>query len=281
MSGTIDEPLVISAAITGGGPARKRTPYHPVTHDELVQEAVACGKAGAAIVHLHARNEDGIATMSPDVYRNLANDIRAEGSNVIINFSAGDNGGRASHTERLGIAKTGAEMVTIGAGSFNANGRLYNNAPNYIDAMLKSLSDHNVSPEIEIFDTGQLAEMKRLMANRLISPSPSVQFVFGVSGGLPARIGILDQLLLDLPADCHWSTCCQSDDYSVWREMMLYTFLRGGHIRTGMEDVIYAGPGELAKSNADLVAQWVKTAQTWGRPLVTPDELRAQLGICH
>lgn len=276
---SIEKPLAICAAITGGGPARKRTPFHPVSHDALVEEAVACGEAGATIVHLHARDEAGRATMSVQEYQTLAADIRASGSDVILNFSAGDNGGRATHSDRLAVIGSGADLVSFGAGSFNINNRLYDNAPEFIETMLDQLNDGNVLPEIEIFDTGQLTEVRRLLDKGLITKPASVQFVFGIPGGMPIRIGVLDQLIEELPPGCHWSICCQSADYTLWREIMLFAFLRGGHIRTGMEDVVHLRPDVLAKSNVDLVAQWVETAEIWGRPLLRPEDLRKQLGL--
>lgn len=276
---SINQPLVICAAITGGGSPKKRSPIHPVSHEEIVREAVACGEAGATIVHLHARDENGQATMSVPAYKALAADIRAAASNVILNFSAGDNGGRATHADRVAVVGAGAEMVSFGAGSFNTSNRLYDNGPKFIDAMLGQLKAKQVLPEIEIFDVGQLGVVVRLLDDGLIPKPASVQFVFGIPGGMPSRIGILEQMLEQLPRHCHWSICCQSNDYALWREMMLYAFLRGGHIRTGMEDVVYKGPETLATSNAELVSQWVKTAEIWGRSILRPDELRQQLGL--
>ncbi|WP_417476102.1 3-keto-5-aminohexanoate cleavage protein [Leisingera sp.] len=279
MTTSIDNPLVICAAITGGGPAKKRTPFHPVSHDALVEEAIACGRAGAAIVHLHARDKSGQPTMSVSAYRDLVHDIRAAGSDVVINFSAGDNGGRSNHAERRAVIGAGAEMVSFGAGSFNIHDRLYDNSPNYVNSMLEALRQQRVLPEIEIFDTGQLQNVKRLLEEGAIPTPASLQFVFGISGGMPASKSLLNELLKELPAKCHWSICCQTPDHSVWREMMLYAFLRGGDIRTGMEDVVQTTPGVLASSNAELVHQWVETANIWGRPLVKPADLRRQLGL--
>ena len=279
MTHTIDDPLMICAAITGGGSARAKTPFHPVTHDELVREAVACWRAGAAMVHLHARDDNGQATMDTKAYRLLAQEIRAKGCDVVINFSAGDNGGRANHIDRQAVIATGADVVSFGAGSFNTKNRLYDNSPSHITTMLDRMRGLNVLPEVEIFDLGQMDQVANMIAQGAIPTPASLQFVFGISGGMPSRIGVLDQLLDLVPDHCHWCLCCQTQNFTTWREMALYAFLRGGHIRTGMEDVVHTQPNELATSNSALVTQWVETANTWGRPVMSSAELRTFLGL--
>jgi uncharacterized protein (DUF849 family) len=116
--------LIIVAAVTGGGPPKARTPHQPVTPGEIVAEALAAWRAGAAMLHLHARTEHGEATTDPAVYRHLCGAIRAAGCDAILNISAGDDGGRASHGQRLAVLDGGAEIVSLGSGSFNLAERL-------------------------------------------------------------------------------------------------------------------------------------------------------------
>src|SRR5450432_1209499 len=108
------KPLIICAAVTGGAPAKAKTPHHPTTPREVVDSAVACWRAGASVIHYHARLEDGSTTMDVDAYRDIADRIRATGCDAILNLSAGDNGGRANHEQRLDGRRRGDRLARRG-----------------------------------------------------------------------------------------------------------------------------------------------------------------------
>ena len=272
--------MIIVAAVTGGGPPRARTPYQPVTPDEIVAEALAAWRAGAAIVHLHARTADGDTTTNPAVYRHLCGAIRAAGCDAILNISAGDDSGRAGHAERLAVLDGDAEMVSLGAGSFNLGGRLYDNGPDYLRALARGMRERRLTPEIEVFDAGHLARIGLLVGEGLIAPPHFVQFVTGLTGTMPPDPRLLELLVERLPPGSQWCVSAQTgDDHSLHARLLLWSFCHGGHVRTGMEDMIWLRPGEKARSNAELVAQWVETARLWGRTLASPAGARALLGI--
>lgn len=271
--------LIITAAITGSGPPRSQTPHHPVTADAIAREAHDAWRAGAAIVHCHARREDGTPTNDPVVYADLLARIRVLGCEAIINFSGGDNGGRSNHAERLGVIVTGAEIVSLGGGSFNLGERLYDNSPSFRQQMALTMRASGVTPELEIFDVGQLAGIDWLRGKGLLPTRPLVTLVFGIPGALPLDLALLHWLAERMPADAHWSVSCQTRDYHTFRQFMLVTFALGGHIRTGMEDCVWLRPDELAESNAMMVKQWVDMARMWGRSVATAEEARAMLGI--
>ncbi len=149
------KPLIICAAVTGGAPAKSKTPHHPVTPREVVDEALACWRAGAAMIHLHARLEDGSTIMEVGAYRNIIDRIVAAGCDAIINLSAGDDGGKADHKMRLSIADAGVEMVSLDAGPINVGNRIYNNSLAYLEEMAGRMLKRNIKPEIEIFDVGR------------------------------------------------------------------------------------------------------------------------------
>jgi 3-keto-5-aminohexanoate cleavage enzyme len=273
-------PLIITAALTGGGSPKARTPFQPVTHDEIVAEALAAWRAGAAMIHLHARTPSGAPTSDRSSYVRLCEAIRGEGCDAILNISAGDNGGQASHAERLALVDVGAEVVSLDAGSFNIGGRLYDNNPDYLRRLATGMRAVGVKPEIEIFDTGHISTVSRLAAEGLLSPPHFVQFVTGPSGTIPPDARILTLLLEQLPDGCEWCVSAQAgDDHGKHGRLLLWAFSNGGHVRTGMEDTIWLRPGELARSNASLVEQWVRTAELWGRPIASPAEARSLLGI--
>ena len=274
-------PLIICAAVTGGAPARSKSPHHPVTPHEVAQAAVACWRAGAAMVHLHARREDGSTTMDLADYRETVDRITATGCDAIINLSAGDNGGRADHTQRLSIAESGADMVSLDAGSFNIGERLYDNRPSYLREMATRMKALGIRPEVELFDLGHFHFLQTLVSEGLLSAPAYIQFVFGAPGALPPDVRLLPLLLEHLPSGAQWAVSAQTGDHQKHLALEMCAFTQDGHVRTGMEDYVHVRPGELAKTNADMVEQWVATAQIWGRPVASPETARQMLGIKH
>ena len=273
------QPLIISAAITGGGPARAHTPYHPATPQAVADAAVACWRAGAAIVHIHARHEDESTSSDVAAYRNIVDRIRATGCDVVLSLSAGDDGGRSNHEQRWAVLEAGEELASLDLGPINRGQRLYDNRPSYLREMTKRMLQRGVKPEIDVFDSGQMDGLARLIKEGLLQPPYFVQFVFGIPGGMPADLRMLPVLRSLLPSDSQWSMDCSGADNETFQRFQMSAFLDGGHVRTGMEDHVYVRPGELAKSNADMVTQWVDTAQIWGRPVASPDEARRMLGL--
>lgn len=273
------EPLVICAAITGGGPARAQTPHHPVTPQAIADEACAAWRAGAAIVHCHARREDGTATNELSAYRDLIARIRDTGCGAVINFSAGDNGGRSPHEERLAVIDAGADIVSLGGGSFNLGARAYDNAPAFRREMALRMKARGVTPEFELFDLGQIHGLHWLAEQGLLPARPLITLGVGIPGALPPDLDALRAAIRLLPRGAHWAMSCQTRDYETFRRFMLFTFALGGHIRTGMEDFVYLRPGVLATSNAQMVDQWVETAAIWGRPVASAPQVRESLGI--
>jgi 3-keto-5-aminohexanoate cleavage enzyme len=273
------KPFIICAAVTGGSPAKSKTPHHPATPKEVAEATVTCWRAGAAMVHFHARLEDGRTTTDVKAYREIVDQIKAAGCDAILNLSAGDDGGRASHAERLQVAEVGAEMVSLDAGSFNFGNRLYDNSPSYLREMVKRMQIRGIKPEIEIFDVGHLDGVTMMVEDGLLTAPHYIQFVFGLPGGLPPDVRLLPFLLERLPLGTEWGISSPTNDHETFLRLTMNAFTSGGHLRTGMEDYVYLRPGELARTNAEMVEQWVQTARIWGRPVASPSEARKMLGI--
>lgn len=272
-------PLIICAAVTGGGPPQARTAFQPVTQDAIVEAAMECWRAGAAIVHLHARTSDGSPTLAVAEYAALVAAIRAQGCEALLSLSAGDNGGQADHDQRLAVADVDAEIISLGAGSFNIGDRLYDNRPDYLYALADKLSERGIVPEVELFDTGHLHSVEGLIDAGKLTGSLLIQLVFGVPGGMAADPDHLPKLVPRLPAGTLWSVSCQGQAHDRYLDLMFDAFIRGGHVRTGVEDHLFVRPDELARTNAAMVAQWADTARTWGRPIATPAQARQMLGL--
>jgi len=273
------EPLIITAAVTGGGPARAHTPYHPVTPQAVADAAVDCWRAGAAIVHIHARHEDESTSSDAAAYRNIVERIRAAGCDVVLSLSAGDDGGKSNHEQRWAVLEATEELASLDMGPMNRGQRMYDNRPSYLREMAKRMLERRVKPEIDVFDTGQMDGVTRLIKDGLLMPPYFVQFVFGIAGAMPADVRMLPVLRSLLPADALWSIDCSGTDNETFQRFQLSAFVDGGHVRTGMEDHVYVRPGELAKSNAEMVAQWADTARIWGRPVASPADARRMLGL--
>ena len=273
------EPLIICAALTGGSAPKAHTPHQPVTPQAIAKEALESWRAGAAVVHCHARHADGTPTNDTQAYRDLLARIRDMGCEAIVNFSAGDNGGRSTHAERLGVIDTGAQIVSLGGGSFNLGGRMYDNSPDFRREMATRMLRCGVTPEFELFDLGQIQGLHWLAGQGLLPSKPLLTIAVGIPGGLPADLDALQLALRLIPDNAHWSISCQTHDFDLFRRMMLCAFALGGNVRTGLEDFIYIRPGILAKSNAEMVQVWAEMAELWGRPVATTQQARQLLGI--
>ena len=273
------QPLIICAAVTGGAPARAKTPHHPVTPGAVAESAVACWRAGAAIVHIHARRADETTSSDVEAYRDTVTRIRAAGCDAIISLSAGDDGGRADHAQRVRVVDVGEELVSLDLGPLNLGARMYDNRPSYLREIAKRMQEHRVKPEIDVLDSGHLDSLNLLIKEGLVTPPFHVQLVFGVPGGLPPDVRLLPLLVSRLPPGSEWSISCQTSDCDTFLRFQMAAFVDGGHVRTGMEDYVYLRPGELARSNEEMVAQWTDTARIWGRPVASPADARRMLGI--
>jgi 3-keto-5-aminohexanoate cleavage enzyme len=273
------QPLIICAAVTGGAPARAKTPHHPVTPGAVAASAVASWRAGAAIVHIHARRADETTSSDVEAYRDTVTRIRAAGCDAIISLSAGDDGGRADHAQRLRVVDVGEELVSLDLGPINLGARMYDNRPSYLREIAKRMQEHRIKPEIDVLDSGHLDSLNLLIKEGLVTPPYHVQLVFGVPGGLPPDVRLLPLLVSRLPPGAEWSISCQTADCDTFLRFQMAAFVDGGHVRTGMEDYVYLRPGELARGNEEMVAQWVDTARIWGRPVASPAAARSMLGI--
>lgn len=273
------EPLIICAAVTGGAPARAKTPHHPVTPQAVADDAVACWRAGAAIIHIHARLPDETTSSTVEAYRDTVDRIRAAGCDAILSLSAGDDGGRADHEQRLKVADAGEEIVSLDLGPINLGMRLYDNRPSYLREMARRTLERGIKPEIDVFDSGHIDMLKALIKDGLLKPPYHVQLVFGVPGGAPLDIRLLPLFISHLPPESEWSISCQTSDFETFLRFQMAAFVEGGHVRTGMEDHVYVRPKELARTNAEMVEQWAKTAEIWGRKVADPTEARRMLGL--
>lgn len=268
--------LIISAATTGSWPTKAQNPNVPTTPEEIAQAAIDCGEAGAAIVHIHVRDDDQRVTCDPERYARVRELVEAAGSNVVINMSTGGGAGTTTDEERMAPVALAPEIASFDCGSVNFGERVFVNSPSFLRELAVRMKAHGVKPEIECFEPGHVWNALRLIDEGLLEPPFWFQFVLGVRGGSPPEVKQLLHLVEMLPAGAHWSVC------GIGRAQLplgMAAMAMGGHVRTGLEDNIWYHKGELAQSNAQLVARIARIAGEMGRPLATPDQVRNLLRL--
>lgn len=268
--------LIISAATTGSWPTKAQNPAVPISEEEIATAAVSCCAAGAAIVHIHVRDDAGMVTCDPARYARVRALVEERDCDAIINMSTGGGAGQTSDEERMAPVALAPEIASFDCGSVNFGDRVFINSPSFLRELAKRMSEHQVLPEIECFEAGHVQNALRLIDEGLLRPPFWFQFVLGVRGGAPATVKQLVHLVEMLPDGALWSVC------GIGRAQLplgMAAMAMGGHVRTGLEDNIYYRKGDLAQSNEQLVARVARLADELGRPIATPSHARAMLGL--
>lgn len=270
------EAVIISAAMTGSWPTKAQNPAVPITEDEIAEAAVACRAAGAAIVHIHVRDDAGQVTCDPERYARVRRLVEGRACDVVLNMSTGGGAGRTGDEQRLAPVALAPEIASFDCGSVNFGDSVFINSPAFLSELAARMTGHGVRPEIECFEAGHVQNALRLIDDGAITPPFWFQFVLGVRGGAPATVKQLVHLVEMLPPGAHWSVCGIG---KAQLPLGVAAMAMGGHARTGLEDNLYYRRGELAESNAQLVARLARVAGELNRPLATPDQVRELLAL--
>ncbi|WP_265110270.1 3-keto-5-aminohexanoate cleavage protein [Halosolutus halophilus] len=283
--GNDPEKVVVSAALTGALTTRDQCEAIPYTPEEIAEEAAAAREAGAAVAHIHARTDDGAPTFSTETYREIYDEVR-DRTDVVINFSTG-----AIETpleQRLEyVQEVGPDIAALNMGSMNyakySESReeyvfdmVFENPFSEIRDLLAGMNEADVTPELECFDTGHIGNTRPLLREGVLDRPFHVSLIMGVLGGIPATVDNLAHQVRQLPDDCTWQVIGIGRDQ--W-PLVSAALAMGGNVRVGLEDNFYRPTGEMAESNADLVADAVEMAEQVGRAPATPDEAREILGV--
>lgn len=267
------DPLIITCAPVGAEVRPDQTPYLPYTPQLLGETARAIREAGASIVHVHCRNDDGSNTHDVGRFREAYEAVRAN-SDLIVQFSTGGAIGMTPE-ERASVLELRPEMATLTCGTVNFGDEIFENSFPIMRGILRKMKEYGVRPELEIFDKGHLANARRLARERLLTFPQHVDFVLGVPGGLEATVGNLADLVDDLPEGCTWSVAGIGKGQLP---MAMAAIAMGGHVRVGLEDNLHYSRGRLAR-NEELVARVVRIAAEAGRQIATPERARRMLGL--
>jgi 3-keto-5-aminohexanoate cleavage enzyme len=269
--------VIITAALTGSRMTRAATPYIPLTPEEIVQSAVECWNAGAAVVHIHVRDlVTGLGTQDVEIFKRVVEPLREKTDLVLCVTTSGIPGKNLPTEGRLGPLALKPELASFDAGSINLGGKVFINTPDFLDAAALQMKRSDVRPELEIFDEGMLVTCLRMREEGKLEDPLYFQFVLGTPWGAPGTPRSLLYLQEQIPPDANWSAIGVGKDHLPIAMMAL---LMGGHIRCGMEDSVYYSKGVLAEKNAQFVERIVRMANDYGRDVATPGEARAILKL--
>lgn len=270
------EKLIITAAICGAEVTKEHNPSVPYTVEEIANEAEKAYKAGASIIHLHVREDDGTPTQSKDRFEACINAIKERCPDAIVQPSTGGAVGM-SDEERLQPIYLNPEMATLDCGTCNFGGDdIFVNTENTIKYFGGKMIGLNIKPEIEVFDKGMIDMALRLNKKGYIKSPMHFNFVMGVNGGISASPRDLVFMAGSIPAG---STFTVSGIGRNQFNMATMAILLGGNVRVGFEDNVYMSKGQPAKSNAEQVEKVVRIAKELGREIATPSEARTILGL--
>ena len=271
------KPCVICVAITGSLPRKENNPAVPITVAEQVESAHAAVEAGASIIHAHVRDDDQTPSSDPDRFARLLEGLRRHVPEAIVQFSTGGRSGAGR--ERGGMLSLRPDMASLSVGSNNFPARVYENSPDLVDWLAAEMRTHGVKPEIEAFDLSHIFQAVAMAGDGRL-PSPLyVQFVMGVKNAMPVDRPVFDfyiETLKRLAPDAEWCGAGIGPNQLVLNE---WCVAAGGHARTGLEDNLRLDRDTLAPSNAALVERVVALCEKYERPVATPAQARAILGL--
>jgi len=270
------EKLIITAAICGAEVTKAQNPAVPYTIEEIVREAKSAYDAGASIIHLHVRYDDGTPTQDRARFQEAVDAIRKVCPDAIIQPSTGGAVGMTD-LERLqstDIVPT-PEFATLDCGTCNFGGDdIFVNSDNTIKNFAKIMKERGIKPELEVFDKGMIDIALRIDAKGLLEHPLHFDFVLGVQ--IAATVRDLSYMADSIPPGSTWTATGLGK--SAW-QIAAATIAMGGHVRVGFEDNLYLEKGVLAKSNGEMVEKVKAIARLLGREVATPMEARRILGM--
>ena len=269
--------LIISACICGAEVTKEQNPNVPYTVEEIVREAKSAYDAGAALIHLHVRWDDGTPTPSKERFQECVDAIRKECLDVIIQPSTGGAVGMTDleRLESTDIVPT-PEMATLDCGTCNFGGdEIFTNTDTTIENFARIMKEKGIKPELEVFDKGMIDTALKVADRKGLLVHPMhFDFVLGVQ--MTATIRDLVFMAESIPAGSTWTATGLGKN--AWH-IAAATISLGGHVRVGFEDNLYMEKGVLAESNGQMVAKAVEIAKLLGREIATPDEAREILSL--
>ena len=271
------EPVIVTAALTGGVHGKEATPNLPETPAEIGRAAAAAEAAGASVVHLHARRPNGERSFATERFQAVTEAVREHTEDVIVQHSTGGTGAPDDVRHRPLRTDPAPEMASLDMGPLNRYRHLTSeNTRGLVDSLLAEMRERDIKPELEVFNDGHLNEVQGLLERANLADPVYATLIFGGGTLTPPRPGNLLNAIRNLPDGAAFNTLGFGRHQLPFATMGILT---GGHVRVGLEDNVYYDRGELADSNAQLVERVATVAETLGRPVATPEQARDRLGL--
>jgi uncharacterized protein (DUF849 family) len=265
------EKVIITVAPTGAWPTKEHNPSIPLTPQEIAEDVYACWQAGAAVAHLHMRDEQGKGTMSKERFAETVKLIRSK-CDIVLNLTTSGDLNATEETRMAHLIELKPELASFDAGTMNwMHNSVFMNHPLFLEKLGKTMMENNVKPEIEVFDAGMVYNAQYYMKKGVINGPGHYQFVLGAAGGSAATVENLVYLKSLIPQDATWSAL----GIGAGHLPILYAAIAlGGHVRVGMEDNVMYAKNRLAKSNAEFVERAARLIKEANKTVATPDEAR-------
>jgi 3-keto-5-aminohexanoate cleavage enzyme len=273
-----EQKLIVQVATTGGIQGKEANPNLPEQPGEIVDDIVACEKAGASIVHLHTRDETGEETKDPERIQELRDRIDDRCDNIIVNYTTGGLGfTREERFQPHEEVEPPPELASLDLGPMCHGQEVQSSHPREeVEGFAERMGELGIKPELEVFHPGLFTEVYNLIEKDLIEKPYYCNLILGMQTGTVPNPRNLLNMVDNLPDATVW-TCMATGRHQL--PLTTLGILLGGHVRVGMEDNIYYRKGELVQSNAQLVERTVGIAEDLNREIATPNEARSILGI--
>ena len=273
---SLQDKVIITVAPTGAWPSKKDNPAVPMTPPEIADDVYECWQAGAAVAHLHMRDENGQGTMDKNRFRETVERIRDK-CDIILNLTTSGDLNATDETRMVHFQELKPELASYDCGSMNwMHSGVFLNTPPFLEKLAMAMNESDVKPEIEIFDGGMVYNALYYLKKGLLKAPLHFQFVLGAAGGMDATVENLVFLKSLIPADSTWSALGIGKGHLP---VMYAALAMGGHVRVGMEDNVMYARNRPAASNAEFVARTVRIIREINKTEARPDEARDILGV--
>ncbi len=268
---------IITIATTGAWPTKENNPNVPLTPEEICEDVYTCWKAGAAVAHLHMRDDSGKGTMDTEKFRQTKKLLEEKhpDCDIILNMTTSGDASATEETRVRHLIELRPEMGTFDCGSMNwMHSSLFINSPQFLENLGKTMQEINIKPEIECFDPGMIANAAYYIKKGVLKAPVHFQFCMGCANGIPGSIKnlvFMKETADELIGKGQYTWSCFGVGHSAM-ETMYAAIAMGGNIRVGMEDNVMYAKGQLAESNKQFVDRAVRVIKEFGNEVATPDE---------
>jgi len=261
-------PVVLTVAVTGADVFRENNPNIPYTTQEIADSSIEASQAGATVVHLHVREDDGTPSGRPELFKDVIERIR-KGSPLLTMVSTGGSNEMTIDERTTGL-EAQPDISGVESGSMNFGDDTFITPPKAARGIIEKALSQSIALEVEAFDVGHVVSAVRWVQEGILPPPLRINLVFGVPGGIDASPEALQAMMRPLPPDAFWTVTCIGRHHP---RMLALALLNGAPgIRTGLEDVAYLKKGVLAPSSAALVQAAVDLTHALGREVATQEQ---------